>query len=143
MTGLWMFLGGRKRARESDQKCLRREIKEELPELKVGKIGLWKEVVGKNRRSGRKMSDAVFIAKKASGRLLLATSIRSTGQHGGNRAAFCSPLLLVTSETSCFRKARRFAPFTGEINHNGNPSRDHSIGPRGRPGPRIFPDRPA
>jgi 8-oxo-dGTP diphosphatase len=30
---------------------------------------LWKEVKGKNRRSGRKMSDAIFLTKKASGQL--------------------------------------------------------------------------
>ena len=30
---------------------------------------LWKEVKSKDRRSGRKMSDAIFIAKKVSGRL--------------------------------------------------------------------------
>jgi len=37
---LWMFPGGRKRARESAKACLRREIKEELPKLKVGRVRL-------------------------------------------------------------------------------------------------------
>jgi ADP-ribose pyrophosphatase YjhB (NUDIX family) len=64
-----MFPGGRKQQRESEKDCLRREIKEELPKLKLGRLRLWKEVKVKNRRSGRKMSDAVFITKKASGQL--------------------------------------------------------------------------
>jgi 8-oxo-dGTP diphosphatase len=68
---LWMLPGGRKRARESAKACLRREMKEELPKLKVGRVRLWKEVTSKNRRSGRKMSDAIFIARKASGRLTI------------------------------------------------------------------------
>jgi NUDIX domain len=50
----WMFPGGRKRARENDKDCLRREIREELPKLKLGRVHLWKEVKAKNRRSGRK-----------------------------------------------------------------------------------------
>src|ERR1700692_1986898 len=69
--GLWMFPGWRKRARESDKDCLRREIREELPKLKLGRLRLWKEVKAKNRRSGRKMSDAIFFAKKATGSLAL------------------------------------------------------------------------
>ncbi len=67
----WMFPGGRRRARENETDCLRREIREELPKLKLGRLRLWKEVKAKNRRSGSKMSDAIFIAKKASGRLAI------------------------------------------------------------------------
>ena len=66
-----MFPGGRKRARESAKDCLRREIKEELPKLRLGQLALWKEVKAKNRRSGRRMSDAIFIAEKVSGDLAI------------------------------------------------------------------------
>jgi 8-oxo-dGTP diphosphatase len=69
--GRWMFPGGRKRQNENDKDCLKREIKEELPKLKVGQLRLWKEVKSKNRHSGRKMSDAIFIAKKATGQLAI------------------------------------------------------------------------
>jgi 8-oxo-dGTP diphosphatase len=68
---LWMFPGGRKLARESEKDCLRREIKEELPKLKLGRLRLWKEVKTINSRSGRKMSDAIFVTAKASGRLII------------------------------------------------------------------------
>jgi len=64
-----MFPGGRKRLNESDRKCLRREIGEELPKLKLGSVKLWKEVTAKNHRTGRRMNDAIFVAKKVSGAL--------------------------------------------------------------------------
>jgi hypothetical protein len=47
----------------AQKNCLRREIKEELPKLKLGRIRLWREVDGMNRHSGRKMSDAIFIRR--------------------------------------------------------------------------------
>ena len=55
-----MFPGGRKRSRETDKDCLRREIQEELPKLKLGRLNLWRKVNQKNQRSGRKMSDAIM-----------------------------------------------------------------------------------
>jgi ADP-ribose pyrophosphatase YjhB (NUDIX family) len=67
----WMFPGGRKRARENDKDCLKREIREELPKLKLGHVRLWKEVKAKKRHSGRKMSDAIFVASKAKGDLTI------------------------------------------------------------------------
>jgi 8-oxo-dGTP diphosphatase len=68
---IWMFPGGRKRGRETEKDCLRREIREELPKLKLGRLKLWKEVKTKNPRSRRKMSDAIFIANRVSGRLAI------------------------------------------------------------------------
>jgi 8-oxo-dGTP diphosphatase len=32
---VWMFPGGRRREDESERRCLRREIEEELPKLKI------------------------------------------------------------------------------------------------------------
>jgi 8-oxo-dGTP diphosphatase len=78
---VWMFPCGRRRVVESERKCLRREIREELPKLKLGSVKLWKEVRAKNRRSGRKMSDAIFVDKRS------ATRARSTKRLGASRAA--------------------------------------------------------
>ena len=51
---------------------MRREIKEELPNLKLGRLRLWKKVNGTNRHSGRTMSDAIFIVNnKVSGDLTI------------------------------------------------------------------------
>ena len=40
--------GGGRRGRETEKDCLRREIREELPKLKLGRLKLWKEVKAKN-----------------------------------------------------------------------------------------------
>ena len=39
---MWMFPGGRKRQNENDKDCVKREIREELPKLKLGRLRLWK-----------------------------------------------------------------------------------------------------
>ncbi len=67
-----MDVSGRSQARERNRKrLLEEEIREELPELKLGRLRLWKEVKARNRRSGRKMSDAIFVSNKVSGRLVI------------------------------------------------------------------------
>ncbi len=86
--GLWMFPGGRKRPRETETECFRREIKEELPRLRLGRVRLWKEVKAKNKRSGRKMSDAIFIAEKAKGPWSSETRMESTAPSGASPGAF-------------------------------------------------------
>jgi 8-oxo-dGTP diphosphatase len=35
----------------------------------LGRVRLWKKVTAKNRLSGRKMSDAIFVVRKATGTL--------------------------------------------------------------------------
>jgi hypothetical protein len=61
---------GRPQARAGNRKGLSEaRDQEELPKLKLGRVRLWKQVKSKNPRNGRKMSDAIFIAKNVSGRL--------------------------------------------------------------------------
>jgi ADP-ribose pyrophosphatase YjhB (NUDIX family) len=99
---LWTFPGGRKRARESEKECLRREIKEELPKLRFGPVRLWKEVKSKNRRSGRKMSDAIFVARKASGSLKI-------GDKGEiDKAIWCKPQGIRLTPTSRYIRDKLF-----------------------------------
>lgn len=65
----WMFPGGR-RKNETAKACLKRELREELPGLKLRRLRLWKAFAGKNHYSGRKMSDAAFIAR-AKGKVVI------------------------------------------------------------------------
>jgi hypothetical protein len=97
-----MFPGGRRRGRETDKDCLRREIGEELPKLRLGRLKLWKEVKAKNRMSGRKMSDAIFVAKKASGRLTIGDRKEI------DRATWCKPRGLRLTPTSRYIRDKLF-----------------------------------
>lgn len=97
-----MFPGGRKRVGESERKCLRREIREELPKLKLGPVKLWKEVKAKNQRSGRKMSDAIFLAKHASGPLKIGDKKEI------DRAVWCKPRGIRLTPTSRYIRDKLF-----------------------------------
>jgi 8-oxo-dGTP diphosphatase len=99
---LWMFPGGRRRGRETEKECLRREIKEELPKLKLGPLKLWKEVKAKNQRSGRKMSDAIFLASKASGDLTIGD------KHEIDRAVWRKPRGIRLTPTSRYIRDKLF-----------------------------------
>ncbi|HWZ40377.1 MAG TPA: NUDIX hydrolase [Bradyrhizobium sp.] len=98
----WMFPGGRKRQNENDKDCIKREIREELPKLKLGRLRLWKEVKAKNRHSGRKMSDAIFIAKKATGDLAIGDKKEI------DRATWCKPRGLRLTPTSRYIRDKLF-----------------------------------
>ena len=98
----WMFPGGRRRAGESERKCLHREIMEELPKLRLGELRLWKEVNGKNRRSGRRMNDAIFLSKKASGPLKIGDKKEL------DRAAWRKPRGLKLTPTSRYIRDKLF-----------------------------------
>ena len=70
--------------------------------LKLGRLRLWKEVKAKNRRSGRKMSDAIFVAKKASGRLAIGDKKEI------DRATWRKPRGIRLTPTSCYVRDRLF-----------------------------------
>jgi len=99
---LWMFPGGRRRGDESERRCLRREIGEELPKLKLGSVKLWKEVKARNHRSGRRMSDAIFVAKKVSGRLKIGDKKEI------DKAAWCKPRGIRLTATSRYIRDKLF-----------------------------------
>lgn len=100
--GLWMFPGGRKGPRETERECVRREIREELPDLKTGRLRLWKELKAKNKRSGRKMSDAIFIAKQAKGKLTIGDKKEI------DRVAWHKPRAVRLTPTSRYIRDRLF-----------------------------------
>ena len=70
--GFWTLPGGKRNGgSESLKECLSREVKEELPQLKLRKCRLWKKVGGVNGISGRRMSDAIYFTRGAKGSLTI------------------------------------------------------------------------
>jgi ADP-ribose pyrophosphatase YjhB (NUDIX family) len=105
---LWMFPGGRRKKRlgETPKACLRREIREELPDLHVGSFRRWVKLAGKNRYSGKRMSDAVFIAA-AKGALKIGAPTEI------DKAAWLSPWSAKLTPTS--RLIRDKLASTGQV----------------------------
>ena len=69
---LWTFPGGKRNGgSESLKDCLSREVREELPQLRLRKYHLWKKVGGMNGISGRRMSDAIYFTWCARGSLTI------------------------------------------------------------------------
>ena len=83
------------------RECLRRE-RQELPKLKLGRLRRWKEVRAKNRRSGRKMSDAIFVAEKASGPLAIGDKKEI------DKATWCKPRGIRLTPTSRYIRDKLF-----------------------------------
>lgn len=81
---------------------MKREISEELPDLKIGTIKLWKKAKAKNPISGRKMNDALFVAKNVSGRLSIGD------EREIDRASWCTPWGLRLTPTSRYIRNKLF-----------------------------------
>lgn len=88
-------------ARASGSVCAVRSAKS-CRKLKVGPVKLWKEVKAKNHRSGRNMSDAIFVAKKISG------SLKIGGKKEIDKAAWRKPRGLRLTPTSRYIRDRLF-----------------------------------
>src|SRR3954452_19397429 len=67
----WTLPGGkRKKAGESAKACLRRELGEELPRLRVRKAALWRKLGAAGAKNGA-WDHSIFTAAKVGGRLLI------------------------------------------------------------------------
>lgn len=73
-----------------------------MPKLRLDGLRLWKEVNGKNRRSGRRMSDAIFLSKKVSGPLKIGDKKEL------DRAAWRKPRGLKLTPTSRYIRDKLF-----------------------------------
>jgi 8-oxo-dGTP diphosphatase len=69
---MWTLPGGkRKKPRESAKACLRRELREELPALRVRQTKLLGKIKNTRRGKRAKNDHAIFTARKVTGKLLI------------------------------------------------------------------------
>jgi 8-oxo-dGTP diphosphatase len=67
--GAWTLPGGkRKKGGERAKACLRRELREELPRLRVRKAALWRKLGGRRAKNAAR-NHAIFTAAKVGGKL--------------------------------------------------------------------------
>jgi 8-oxo-dGTP pyrophosphatase MutT (NUDIX family) len=101
----WTFPGGkRKAAGESARRCLHRELKEELPELRVSRPKLHCKLWDKDRATGRRTEQAIFVAARARGRLVIGNSREI------DRAEWRRPYGLRLTSAARVIRDRMFAP---------------------------------
>src|SRR3954449_8299564 len=90
---MWTLPGGkRKKPRESAKACLRRELREELPALRVRQTKLLGKI--KNGRRGKRARNdhAIFTARKVTGKLVIGDK-GTVVELGGARSSVAVPML--------------------------------------------------
>ena len=100
--GLWMFPEDASAREKAIKIACAGRSKKNFRKSNLDALRLWKEVKAKNRRSGRKMSDAIFVTAKASGRLTIGD------KHEIDKAAWRKPRGIRLTPTSRYIRDKFF-----------------------------------